>query len=69
VVLANVAGRVLCDLYSDHHEPWRAMPFYQAPLWGIPPEPLRWIGYHAFTMVTGRSPRRKDAHDALAKRK
>jgi gamma-glutamylputrescine oxidase len=69
VVLANLAGRVLCDLYSDHHEPWRTMPFYQAPLWGIPPEPLRWIGYHAFTMLTGRSPRRKDAHDALAKRR
>ncbi len=69
VVLANLAGRVLCDLYSDHHEPWRTMPFYQAPLWGIPPEPLRWIGYHAFTAVTGRSPRRTEARDALARRR
>ncbi len=68
VVLANLAGRVLCDLYSDHHEPWRDMPFYQAPLRGIPPEPLRWLGYHAFTAVTGRSPRRVDAHDTLARR-
>lgn len=68
VVLANVAGRVLCDLYSDHHEPWRDMPFYQTWLGGIPPEPLRWIGYHAFTAVTGRSPRHYEAHDKLVKR-
>jgi cytochrome c553 len=68
VVLANLAGRVLCDLYADHHEPWRDLPFYQSFLGGIPPEPLRWIGYHAFTALTGRSPRRYEAHDKLAKR-
>ncbi len=68
VVLANLAGRVLCDLYSDHHEPWRTLPFYQSFLGGIPPEPLRWIGYHMFTAVTGRSPRHYEAHDKLAKR-
>ncbi len=61
VVLANLAGRVLCDLYSDHHEPWRAMPFYQRPLRGVPPEPLLWMGYHAFTAATGRSPRRYES--------
>ena len=58
ITLSNLAGRVLCDLYSDHHEPWRDLPFYQSPLRGIPPEPLRWLGYHAFTALTGRSPRR-----------
>jgi glycine/D-amino acid oxidase-like deaminating enzyme len=68
VVLANLAGRVLCDLYSDHHEPWRDMPFYQQRLWGIPPDPLRWIGYHAFTALTGRSPRRYEARHALPAR-
>jgi gamma-glutamylputrescine oxidase len=68
VVLANLAGRVLCDLYSDHHEPWRDMPFYQKLPGGIPPEPLRWLGYHAFTTLTGRSPRRYEAHDKLVVR-
>ncbi len=59
VVLANLAGRVLCDLYADHHEPWRDLPFYQRPLRGIPPEPLRWLGYQAYTRATGRSPRKR----------
>lgn len=59
VVLANLAGEVLCDLYSDHHEPWRDLPFYQRRIEGmIPPEPLRWAGYQVFTRLTGRSPRR-----------
>ncbi|MBI5516956.1 MAG: FAD-dependent oxidoreductase [Deltaproteobacteria bacterium] len=58
VVLANLAGAVLCDLLSDHHEPWRDLPFYQRPLDGIPPEPLRWLGYQVYTRLTGRSPRR-----------
>lgn len=58
VVLANLAGQVLCDLYADHHEPWRDLPFYQKSLGGIPGEPLRWIGYQVFTKLTGRSPRK-----------
>jgi gamma-glutamylputrescine oxidase len=58
VTLANMAGRVLCDLYAGDHERWRALPFYQRPLGGIPPEPLRWLGYHVYTRLTGRSPRR-----------
>jgi glycine/D-amino acid oxidase-like deaminating enzyme len=68
VVLANLAGRVLTDLYSDHPEPWRDLPFYQARIGGIPPEPLRWLGYHAFTTLTGRSPRRTEARDRLPRR-
>jgi hypothetical protein len=51
-----LAGRVLCDLYSGDHDPWRDLPFYQRPLRALPPEPLRWIGYHAYTKLTGRSP-------------
>jgi gamma-glutamylputrescine oxidase len=61
VVLGNLAGRVLCDLYSDHHEPWRELPFYQRRLGGIPGEPFRWVGYQGFTRLTGRSPRRYEA--------
>ena len=63
VVLANLAGQVICDLYSDNHEPWRDLPFYQRKLDGIPPEPLRWVGYQVYTKLTGRSPRKKLADD------
>ncbi len=58
VALAMLAGRVLCDLYGGNHEPWRDLPFYQKSLPAFPPEPLRWIGYHLYTRLTGRSPRR-----------
>lgn len=57
VVLANLAGEVLCDLYRDHPEPWRDLPFYERNTGYIPPEPLRWTGYQIFTRLTGRSPR------------
>ncbi|MGK3989001.1 FAD-binding oxidoreductase [Sorangium sp. So ce136] len=57
VVLANLAGRVLCDLYAGDDARWRDLPFYMYPLRGVPPEPLRWLGYHAYTKLTGRSPR------------
>jgi gamma-glutamylputrescine oxidase len=56
VVLANLAGRVLTDLYSDHHDPWRPHAFYMNHPAGIPPEPLRWLGYHLYTKLTGHSP-------------
>ena len=59
VVLANLAGRVLTDLYADHHEPWKDLPFYQRQPGGIPPEPFRWVGYKLYTAATGRSPRRR----------
>ncbi|HEX5065858.1 MAG TPA: FAD-binding oxidoreductase [Myxococcota bacterium] len=58
VALALLAGRVLADLYEDHHEPWRDLPFYQKRLLPLPPEPLRWLGYQVYTRLTGRSPRR-----------
>jgi glycine/D-amino acid oxidase-like deaminating enzyme len=56
VVLANLAGRVLTDLYADHHEPWRPHAFYMNRPSGIPGEPLRWLGYHIYTKLTGHSP-------------
>ena len=58
VALALLAGRVLADLYDGNHEAWRDLPFYQKRLLPIPPEPLRWVGYQAYTRVTGRSPRK-----------
>jgi len=59
LALAALAGRVLCDLYAGEHEAWRALPFYQRRLLRLPPEPLRWLGYQAYTRLTGRSPRRR----------
>jgi glycine/D-amino acid oxidase-like deaminating enzyme len=60
VTMANLAGRVLCDIYSGDDERWRRLPFYQKRLGGVPPEPLRWLGYHVYTRLTGRSPRKID---------
>lgn len=59
LALGALAGAVIRDLYSDAHEPWQGLPFYQRRLRWIPPEPLRWLGYQVFTRVTGRSPRRR----------
>ncbi|MBA3547358.1 MAG: FAD-binding oxidoreductase [Nannocystis sp.] len=59
LALGALAGKVLRDLYSDDHEPWRGLPFYQKRLLWIPPEPLRWLGYQAYTRLTGQSPRRR----------
>jgi gamma-glutamylputrescine oxidase len=59
ITLANLAGRVLTDIYVGADERWRKQPFYQQKLLYIPPEPFRWIGYHAFTKLTGKSPRRR----------
>jgi len=61
VVLANLAGQVITDLYAGDHDPWRAAPFYMKRPSGIPPEPLRWPGYHAYTQLTGRSPWKRAA--------
>ena len=57
LALGALAGRVLRDLYSGDHAPWRALPFYQKRLPTLPPEPLRWLGYQTYTRLTGRSPR------------
>ncbi len=59
IALAALAGRVLSDLYAGDHDAWRDLPFYQRRLPPMPPEPLRWLGYHVYTRLTGRSPRRR----------
>lgn len=58
LALGAQAGRVIADLYAGDHAAWRAFPFYQRRMPRIPPEPLRWVGYQAYTRSTGRSPRR-----------
>ncbi|MEJ7727762.1 MAG: FAD-binding oxidoreductase [Polyangiaceae bacterium] len=58
ITLANLAGRVLTDLYAGEPERWRGLPFLDQQLRPVPPEPLRWVGYQAYTRLTGRSPRR-----------
>ncbi len=59
VALALLAGRVLADLFEGNHAAWRELPFYQKRLLPFPPEPLRWLGYQAYTRLTGRSPRKR----------
>jgi glycine/D-amino acid oxidase-like deaminating enzyme len=59
VALGLLAGRVIADLYAGNHEAWRDQPFYQKALTPFPPEPFRWLGYQAWTRVTGKSPRRR----------
>jgi glycine/D-amino acid oxidase-like deaminating enzyme len=57
ITLSNLAGKVLTDLYSGSDERWRGLPFYDRRLRHIPAEPLRFLGYHVYTRLTGRSPR------------
>jgi len=57
VTLANLAGEILCDLYSGDDQRWRDLPFVQSRYLRIPPEPFRWLGYQIFTRLTGKSPR------------
>lgn len=57
VTLANIAGQILTDMYSNNDEHWRDLPLYQGSYTPIPPEPFRWLGYQLFTRLTGRSPR------------
>jgi gamma-glutamylputrescine oxidase len=57
VTLANLAGKVLTDLFSGSDERWRGLPFYEQKLRYVPSEPFRFLGYHAYTRITGRSPR------------
>jgi len=59
ITLANLAGSVLTDLYAGEHDRWRDCAFYMRRPSGIPPEPFRWLGYHAYTKLTGKSPWKK----------
>lgn len=58
VTLGNLAGRILADLWAGDDAPWRGLPFVGRPHPWIPPDPLCWVGYQAFTAVTGKSPRK-----------
>ncbi len=58
VALALLAGRVIADLHEGNHEAWREQPFYQKRLLPFPPEPALWLGYQAWTRLTGKSPRK-----------
>jgi glycine/D-amino acid oxidase-like deaminating enzyme len=58
VTLANLAGEVLTDIYAGDDARWNGLPFFQQRLLFVPPEPFRWVGYHAYTALTGKSPRR-----------
>jgi glycine/D-amino acid oxidase-like deaminating enzyme len=57
ITLANLAGKILTDLYAGSDERWRGLPFYGRKPRYIPPEPLRFLGYQGYTRLTGRSPR------------
>lgn len=57
VTAANLAGKVLTDLYSGADAKWRDLPFVNADFAPIPLEPFRSIGYQMFTRLTGRSPK------------
>lgn len=57
VTLGNLAGRVIADIYSGNDAQWRQHEWYEGNFSPIPLEPLRYIGYHLFTRLTGRSPR------------
>lgn len=61
ITLANLAGRVLADLYAGDTDRWRDWPFFDKRPTGIPPEPLRWLGYHLYTRLTGGSPWKRPA--------
>jgi glycine/D-amino acid oxidase-like deaminating enzyme len=56
ITLANLAGQVIADLYAGDHERWKDVAFYMRRPGGIPREPLRWLGYHLYTRLTGKSP-------------
>ena len=48
---------------QDEADRWVGLPIVHAtegvrPFGWIPPDPFRWVGYHAYTAMTGRSPRR-----------
>jgi glycine/D-amino acid oxidase-like deaminating enzyme len=58
IALANLAGEVLSDLYAGDARRWEGLPFFRQRMLFVPPEPFRWFGYHAYTALTGRSPRR-----------
>jgi gamma-glutamylputrescine oxidase len=59
LALAMLAGEVLADIYCGDGARWSDLPFYNRRPGGIPPDPLRWLGYQMVTAATGKSPRRR----------
>ena len=59
VTLANLAGRVIADLFDHQEAEWAGQPFFKGEMAWMPPEPFRWIGYHTVTRLTGKSPRKR----------
>jgi len=57
LTLANLAGKIITDIYSGDDEEWRKLPIYNADFAPLPLEPFRWIGYQLMTRLTGKSPR------------
>ncbi len=57
VTAANMAGRIITDLYGGNMAKWQGMPFVNADFSPIPLEPFRWAGYQMMTRLTGKSPR------------
>lgn len=57
VVLANLAGRILTDMFSGDDQPWRILPIVQPSPAPIPPEPLRWLGAQLYMGIVGSSRR------------
>jgi glycine/D-amino acid oxidase-like deaminating enzyme len=55
VVLSNLAGRVISDLYHGDHEQWKALPFHNRRLEWVPPEPM--LGNQHLFDVLRRLPR------------
>lgn len=59
ITLTHLAGEVITDMIAGEGQKWEGLPFYQQRLLPIPPDPFRWLGYHIYTRLTGKSPRRK----------
>ena len=57
VTAANMAGRIITDIYAGDDAKWRDLPFINGGFASVPLEPFRWIGYQAMTRLTGKSPR------------
>ncbi len=57
VTAANMAGKIITDLYGGNTAQWQGMPFINADFSPIPLEPFRWTGYQMMTRLTGKSPR------------
>jgi len=53
-----MGGQILSSMLLDQDNAWTRSPLTKGPLGQFPPEPIRWLGYQAYTRATGRSPRR-----------